>query len=89
LAGTLSSPYVSIRVGGGVEFCPGKRPFDDPIALADGRQLITLEDAGNHVTKLPEAVHEREEWQAAMEALILVVTLGGPTMFAPVYRRFD
>jgi hypothetical protein len=81
LAGTLSSPYVSIRVGGGVEFCPGKRPFDDPIALPDGRQLITLED---DVTKLPEAVHEREEWQAAMEALILVVTLGGPTMFARI-----
>jgi hypothetical protein len=24
------------------------------------------------------------EWQAAMEALILVATLGGPTMFAPI-----
>jgi hypothetical protein len=24
------------------------------------------------------------EWQAAMEALILVVTLGGPTMFARI-----
>ena len=52
--------------------------------LPDGRQLITLEDAGNYITKLPEAVHEAEEWQAAMEALILVVTLGGPTMFARI-----
>jgi hypothetical protein len=25
-----------------------------------------------------------EEWQAAMEALILVATLGGPTMFARI-----
>ncbi len=26
-------------------------------------------------------------WQAAIEALILVVTLGGPTMFARIYVR--
>jgi hypothetical protein len=49
-----------------------KRPFDDPIVLPDGRQLITLEDAGNHVTELPAAVHELPKWQTAMEALILV-----------------
>jgi len=61
-----------------------KRPFDDPIVLPDGRQLTTLEDAGNHVTELPEAVHELPEWQAAMEALILVATRGGPTMFARI-----
>ena len=57
-----------------------KRSFDDPIVLPDGRQLITLEDAGDYITKLPKAVHEAPEWQAAMEALILVATLGGPTM---------
>jgi hypothetical protein len=28
--------------------------------------------------------HEAPEWQAAMEALILVATLGGPTMFARI-----
>ena len=32
-------------------------------------------DAGNYITKLPEAEHTAPEWQAAMEALILVVTL--------------
>jgi hypothetical protein len=31
----------------------------------------------------PEAVHEAKEWQAAVEALILVVALGGP-MFARI-----
>jgi hypothetical protein len=61
-----------------------KRPFDDPIPLPRGRQLVTLADAGNYITKLPKAVHEEEEWQAAMEALILVATLGGPTMFARI-----
>ena len=28
--------------------------------------------------------HEAKEWQAAMEALILVATSGGPTMFARI-----
>ena len=49
-----------------------------------GRYLVTLEDAGNYITKLSKAEHEAPEWQAAMEGLILVVTLGGPTMFARI-----
>ena len=61
-----------------------KRRFDDPIPLPRGRQLVTLEDAGTYITKLPKAEHEAQEWQAAMEALILVATSGGPTMFARI-----
>jgi len=53
-----------------------QRRFDEPIPLPRGRQLVTLEDAGNYITKLPKAEHEAPEWQTAMEALILVVTLG-------------
>jgi len=49
------------------------RRFDDPIPLPKGRQLVTLKDAGTYITKLPKAEHEAAEWQAAMEALILVV----------------
>ena len=56
----------------------------DPIPLPRGRQLVTLEDAGQYITKLPKAEHEAPEWQAAMEALILVATSGGPTMFARI-----
>jgi hypothetical protein len=33
---------------------------------------------------LPKAEHVAPEWQAAMEALILVATHGGPTMFARI-----
>jgi cob(I)alamin adenosyltransferase len=61
-----------------------QRRFDDPIPLPRGRQLVTLQDAGNYITKLPKAEHDADEWQAAMEALLLVVTLGGPTMFARI-----
>jgi hypothetical protein len=59
-----------------------KRRFDEPIPLSRGPQLVTLEDAGNYITRLSKAEHETQEWQAAMEALILVATSGGPTMFA-------
>ncbi len=59
-----------------------KRLFDEPIPLPRGRQLVTLEDAGNYITRLPKAEHEAQEWLAAMEALILVATSGGPTMSA-------
>jgi hypothetical protein len=34
--------------------------------------------------ELSKADQDLEEWQAAMEALILVATLGGPTMFARI-----
>src|ERR1700730_4736891 len=60
------------------------RKFDDPIPLPKGRRLVTLKDAGTYITKLPKAEHMAPEWQAAMEALILVATLGGPTMFARI-----
>ena len=60
------------------------RHFDEPIPLPRGRALVTLEDAGKYITKLPKAEHEAPEWQAAMEALILVATKGGPTMLARI-----
>jgi len=61
-----------------------QRRFDDPIPLPGGRQLVTLQDAGDYITKLSKAEHETAEWQTAIEALILVVGLGGPTMFARI-----
>jgi hypothetical protein len=61
-----------------------QRLFDDPIPLPRGRKFVTLQDAGNYITKLPKAEHATAEWQAAMESLLLVVELGGPTMFARI-----
>jgi hypothetical protein len=61
-----------------------KRPFDDPIPLPRGRQLVTLEDAANYIQKLPEAEQLLKEWQAAVEALLLVVDLSGPTMMVRI-----
>jgi hypothetical protein len=59
-------------------------PFDDPIPLPRGRQLVTLKDAGAYITERPKAEHGAPEWQAAAEALILVAERGGPTMFARI-----
>jgi hypothetical protein len=61
-----------------------KRRFDVSIPLPRGRQLVTLEDAGTYITRLPKVEHEAAEWQAAMEALILVAKSGGATMFARI-----
>lgn len=60
------------------------REFDDPIPFPKGRKLVTLRDAGDYITKLPKSEHAAPEWQAAMEALILVATRNGPTMFARI-----
>jgi len=57
---------------------------DDPIQLPLDRQLVTLRDAGNYVTKLPKAEHGAADWQATMKALTLVATPSGPTMFARI-----
>jgi hypothetical protein len=59
------------------------RAFDDPIPLPRGSQLVTLKDAANYIQKLPKAEQDLEEWQAAVEAL-LVVELNGPTMMARI-----
>jgi hypothetical protein len=63
---------------------PLSAPFEDPIPLPDGRRLLTLRDAASYITKLPKAEHSAPEWQAAMEALILVAETGGPTMLARI-----
>jgi hypothetical protein len=60
------------------------RRFEEPIPLPKGRLLVTLQDAGQYITKLPKAEHDAEPWQAAMEALLLVAESGGPTMFAQI-----
>ncbi|WP_426608962.1 hypothetical protein [Bradyrhizobium sp. McL0616] len=60
-----------------------QRPFEDPIRIGD-RTLVTLLDAGEYITALPKKEHDAPEWLAAMEALLLVVERGGPTMMARI-----
>jgi hypothetical protein len=52
-------------------------PFTEPIELPKGKKLVTLRDAAHYITKLPKAEHDADEWQAAMQALLLVVEMTG------------
>jgi hypothetical protein len=63
--------------------CHGIKSFFDPIVI-DGKTLRTLRDAARYITKLPKAEHDADEWQAAMEALLLVAEHDGPPMFARI-----
>jgi hypothetical protein len=61
-----------------------QRKFEQPIPLPDGRLLVTLRDAATHITALPKTEAALPEWQAAIEALMLVVERNGPLMFARI-----
>ncbi|MEH2517771.1 hypothetical protein V1279_003344 [Bradyrhizobium sp. AZCC 1610] len=50
--------------------------------MPDGRKLKTLRDAAAYITELPKAEHDAEEWQTAMEVLLLVAERDGPEMMA-------
>jgi hypothetical protein len=62
---------------------PWSTPFEDPIILPDGRQLVTLKDAADYITRLPKKESDLPEWQAAIEALMLC-SRGGDTMLARI-----
>jgi hypothetical protein len=47
-----------------------QRKFDDPIPLPRGRQLVTLRNAANYITRLPKAEQNLPEWQTATRCLI-------------------
>jgi hypothetical protein len=89
-----SEPSSTKRVGAisnwvGPRSRPAKRPdwarkFEEPIVLPDGRKLITLRDVATYATKLPKKEADSTEWQAAIESLMLVAELRGPTMFARI-----
>jgi hypothetical protein len=57
--------------------------FFDPIILPGRKPLVTLRDAAEYITEL-KAEHDADEWQAAMEALLLVAEHDGPVMFARI-----
>jgi hypothetical protein len=52
--------------------------------LEDRKPLVTLRDAADYITQLPKAEHDADEWQAAMEALLLVAEQDRPAMLARI-----
>jgi len=57
------------------------RPFDDPHSPAP---RPPARYPANYIQKLPKAEQDLDEWQAAVEALLLVAELDGPTMMARI-----
>ncbi|XIA65747.1 hypothetical protein ACFIOY_05800 [Bradyrhizobium sp. TZ2] len=49
---------------------PWSTPFEDPIRLPGAKQLTTLRDAADYITKLPKAEQNKPEWQTAIHCLI-------------------
>jgi phage-related protein len=56
---------------------PWSTPFDDPIALPGGRQLVTLQQAADYLMELPQQVQEQARWQTAIENQLQAAETGG------------
>ncbi|MFT4118246.1 hypothetical protein [Bradyrhizobium sp.] len=56
---------------------PWSAAFDDPIALRNGRKLLTLQQAADYIMQLPEAAQREPRWQTAIETLINAAETGG------------
>jgi hypothetical protein len=67
-----------------MQFVSWDKRFVDPIAAPGRKPLVTLREAATYITKLPKAEHDTEEWQAAMQALLLVAEHDRPPMFARI-----
>ena len=63
---------------------PWSRPFDDPISLPNGRTLRTLRDAASYIMASPGKTRQSDEWQAAIEALLMAAEDRGPLMHARI-----
>ena len=46
----------------GVTLVSWDQEFFDPIILPGRKPLVTVRDAAQHITKLPKAEHDAEEW---------------------------
>ena len=63
---------------------PWSRAFEDPITLADGRTLRTLRDAASYLMALPGKTRQSDEWQTAIEALLMAAEDRGRLMHARI-----
>ena len=46
---------------------PWSTPFDEPIRCAAATELATLQQAADHIMRLPEDVQQQERWQIAVK----------------------
>jgi hypothetical protein len=58
--------------------------FEDPIILPNSMALRTLRDAASYIKALPGKTRQADEWQAAIEALLMAAEDRGPLMHARI-----
>ena len=63
---------------------PWSRAFDEPIQPPKGKALVTLRDAASYIMSLPGKTRQSDEWQAAIEALLMAAEDRGPLMHARI-----
>jgi hypothetical protein len=64
---------------------PWSARFDEPISIAGGGKLTTLQHAADYIMKLPNEVQQQARWQTAVENLLNAAELGGGwLMFARI-----
>jgi hypothetical protein len=61
-----------------------KSRLEMSIVLPDGRKIVTLADARDHILTYPKTVLERDHWMTAMEAVLMAAEKRGPMMFAHI-----
>lgn len=64
--------------------CPGRARLRIQSPLPDGRTLLTLREAADYITNLPKAEQKLEEWQTAIEALMMAAEDNGLLMHARI-----
>jgi hypothetical protein len=79
-----ASVWTRIRRAGAISDRGWQRQFEDPIDLPGGRRLVTLKDAADHIMRLSKAEQNLQQWQAVVEALIMVAERRGPLLHARV-----
>ena len=73
----------------GISLVSWDQEFFDPIILPGGKPLLALCDAAHYIIKLPKAERDAEDWEAAMQALLLVAEQDRPTMLARIGSSFE
>ena len=64
---------------------PWSTRFDEPISIAGGGRLVTLQHAADYIMKLPNEMQQEPCWQTAVENLLNAAELGGGwLMFARI-----
>jgi hypothetical protein len=63
------------------------RRFETPIALRDGREMVTLRGAGEYIAGLPAKTASQDHWQNAAAELLIAAEQGGILMMAEIAMR--